>query len=28
VFELSGVSELFAFYASREAALAALVPAG
>jgi anti-sigma B factor antagonist len=28
VFELAGVSELFALYASREAALAALVPAG
>ena len=26
VFELSGVSDLFAFYPSREAALAALVP--
>jgi anti-sigma B factor antagonist len=26
VFELSGVSDLFAFYTSREAALAALVP--
>jgi anti-sigma B factor antagonist len=28
VFELSGVSELFALYISRESALAALVPAG
>jgi hypothetical protein len=28
VFDLAGVSELFALYASREAALAALVPAG
>jgi anti-sigma B factor antagonist len=28
VFELSGVSELFALYVSRESALAALVPAG
>ena len=27
VFELSGVSEVFALYASREAALAALIPA-
>jgi hypothetical protein len=26
VFELAGVSEMFALYASREAALAALVP--
>jgi len=28
VFELSGVSEMFALYISRESALAALVPAG